>query len=217
MAHIIANPPYEELGQQLLALSLPKNMSITLSNPHHSIQIDNQHFCLEFNNSSWQKLLKSPHPLLKAIGKPTQVLDACAGLGKDGYILAANGHQVTSSEENLLLYSLLSQAVEQINMPLKWQVLHTKAQELFQNEFETIYLDPMFMTKSKAKPKQSMQIIQLIAQSTPFQDWNMAYDAAKKRLVIKHDHKSPHVSSLPKPSFVVHSAKKSRFDVYIKA
>ncbi len=217
MAIIECSPQYINLKKALLQLDLPKTLKVDLHDPYHVLTLGTQQLQLNFNTPEWQQLLNTKHPLLKAVGKPTTILDACAGLGKDGFILANAGFDITSTEENLLLYALLSQAVDHLKTDLNWKVLHQKAQLLFdQQSFDVIYLDPMFMTSKKAKPKKGMQFIQAIASANVFQDWESAYHAAHKRLVIKHDFKTSPISCLPKPSFNVGNAKKSRFDIYIK-
>ncbi|MDC3180552.1 class I SAM-dependent methyltransferase [Gammaproteobacteria bacterium] len=215
MASIESSPKYANLIPKIEQLNLPDDMHIMLQDPHHILTYQKQSLYLDLNTQK-QRLLKTSHPLLKACGEPTSVLDACAGLGKDGLILASAGFDVYSTEENLLLYLILEQAIKLLPS-LNWQVQHQKAQVHFvEQNFDIIYLDPMFMTSTKSKPKKGMQFIQTIATKTSFEDWNQAYHAAKKRLVIKHDHKTPPIATLPKPTFEVSSAKKSRFDVYLK-
>jgi 16S rRNA (guanine1516-N2)-methyltransferase len=217
MAIIECSSQYLSLKKQISQLDLPPTLQVNLHDPFHTLILDQQQLSLNFNAPEWQQILTTKHPLLKAVGTPTTILDACAGLGKDGFILANAGFEVTSTEENLLLYALLSQAVEHLETKLKWNVLHQKAQTLFSKPyFDVIYLDPMFMTSKKSKPKKNMQFIQSIASPTLFEDWESAYHATKKRLVIKHDHKLSPLTCLPKPSFSVSNAKKSRFDIYIK-
>lgn len=198
-----------------------RNSKVSFSFTHgspHTLEINDQIFQLNFNDTEYQQYLTSSHPLLSAIGKkPCSVLDAFAGLGKDAFILAHQNFTVTSSEINPVLYLLLSQAVE--NYPLdNWQVIFTNACELFQKDrFDIVYLDPMFTEKRKSKPKLSMQVIQQLVLDTPFNHWQQAYDCAKKRLVIKHHQRTPTIRTLPKPSLQISGKRNVRYDVYLKA
>ena len=85
-----------------------------------------------------------------------------------------------------------------------------------QQSFDVIYLDPMFMTSKKAKPKKGMQFIQAIASATVFQDWESAYHAAHKKLVIKHDFKPAPLTIYQNLASML-AIPKSRFDIYIKS
>ena len=207
---------YDDLLKKLKHITLPPNMTLSLQNPCHIISLDNSTFSLDFNTPHWHKMLNTPHPLLKAIGKPSSVLDACAGFGKDGWILANQGHTVTSCEQNEIIFTLLDQAIQHAPNQLQWRAENCDCTTLFSTAYDVIYLDPMFEKKSKAKPKQNMQIIQLLVDTQPFTAWEAAYKAAKKRLVIKHDNRTQPIECLPKPSFQVHNERKSRFDVYLK-
>ena len=103
------SPQYMNLKKSLLQLDLPKTLKVELHDPHHVLTLGTQQLQLNFNTPEWQQLLNTTHPLLKAVGKPTTILDACAGLGKDGFILANAGFDITSTEENLycIIYTKL--------------------------------------------------------------------------------------------------------------
>ena len=201
-------------------LLINQDLIIHLDKKGHSIQFGNQSMQLNYGLKEYQGLLDSPHPLLTAVGKTRgTLLDACGGLGKDSFILAHHYFDVTTCEINLLIYILLSQAVDQYTQqcPLKWQTTHQQAQNLMTpNCYDIVYLDPMFQEKRSAKPKQGMQLLQIAADKTPFQDWELAWKSAKKRLVIKQHAKSSIITALPSPSHQVKGKRNIRYDVYVK-
>lgn len=193
------------------------DMTIELGSPHRII-FQNQPYQLDFNTQTYQRLISNQHPLLSAIGKnPTQVLDAFGGLGKDGFILSHQQHQVTTCEINPILYLLLSQALNAYPGKLNWTIHHQDALCMMKkNSFEVVYLDPMFTDNKTAKPKLAMQVIQALASNQPFENWQTAYQAATKRLVIKQHQSSPTVSQLPKPSLQIKGKRSVRYDIYLK-
>lgn len=217
---IIAEAAFLNLKEKIEAQAiLPATYTLRLSHSQHRIETKNQQFTLNFNDKHHQSLRQTAHPLLKAIGKnPGKILDACAGLGKDGFILA-HFFEVVSTENNLILYTLLEQAIQQYihHTPINWKVHYTDCQEQLKTEtFDTIYLDPMFTLSRSAKPKLPMQMIQALSDDTPFSDWLSLYQAAKKRLVIKTHQRLPAPASLPMPSMTLNSGRNIRYYIYLK-
>ena len=213
-----------KLEQQLQA-SMQQNtdLTITLDERGHHIQYLDMDYSLNYQDFEFQKLLdKSKHPLLQAIGtkkRQQKILDACAGLGRDGFILAHAGHSITSCELHPILFVLLEQAIGKIVKlkGLHWTAVHDNCQNLMTpGLFDIIYLDPMFSATSKAKPKLMMQIIQQLAPKDPFTFWDMAWQNTGSRLVFKHSSKTPTIATLPKPRFQVSNERSVRFDVYCK-
>lgn len=186
-----------------------------LDNPHQLIMND-QAFTLNFNSPNYQRLIKQQHPILTAIGKkPISVLDAFGGLGKDGFILAHQGHKVTTYEINPILYLLLSQALANYSSKLNWEI-HLGDISHHLKEYDVIYFDPMFETDSSSKPKLAMQVIQNIVTDQSFTAWEQALSMATKKLVIKQHQSNPPIKTLPKPSIQVKGKRNVRYDVYLK-
>lgn len=191
------------------------DFKLILDNPHQLI-INKQTFTLNFNAPNYQRLIQQQHLLLTAIGKkPLSILDAFGGLGKDGFILAHQGHQVTTYEINPILYLFLSQALKNYSSKLNWEIhLGDIAHHL--KEYDVIYFDPMFETDNNSKPKLAMQIIQSIVTNQSFSGWKPALEMATKKLVIKQHLSNPPISSLPKPSMQIKGKRNVRYDIYWK-
>src|SRR3990167_2732906 len=102
--------------------------------------------------------------IAKAIGiKPKQTLtvfDATAGLGRDGFVLAALGCAVTLCERSEKVYVALCDAITRANQEPWFQALSLKliradARDYLShldknNYFDVIYIDPMFPERKKS-------------------------------------------------------------------
>lgn len=170
--------------------------------------------------------------LAKAVGiksghRPL-VLDATAGLGRDGFVLAHLGCQVTMVERSPVLAALLEDGLIRAgeNPELEDTVQRIKLVCLDSIEYmetlsddekpETVYLDPMFPERTKsALVKKEMRILREIAGA----DENdaalleAALKTAAKRIAVKRPRLSPFLAD-EKPSFSLKD-KSSRFDVYL--
>ncbi len=161
-------------------------------------------------------------PLARAIGikanKKIKVLDATAGLGRDSYLLATMGCDVLMLERSPVMVILLTDALNQTRH-LSLDLRQVDAKNFLQtdeaNEFDVIYLDPMFPEKTKkALVKKEMQILQKIigGDSDSNELFQLALKKAKQRVVVKRP-KSAAPLGNKKPSYEILS-KNYRFDVY---
>lgn len=115
------------------------------------------------------------------MGKTAKILDATAGLGHDGLLLAWLGAEVILLERHPILFALLESSLAQANLdPVltkvaqRIQVIHVESEhylaELTQDQFDVIYLDPMFpnrdanqkQEKKQAQVKKQMQLLHLL-------------------------------------------------------
>ena len=109
----------------------------------------------------------------KAVGvrKGLRVLDCTAGLGRDGFLLAALGCEVTMLERSRVMYLLLKDGlgraarhVELTNTSARIRLRHGDAKILIAElaaDHDVLYLDPMFPEKkSSAAVKGDMQQMQ---------------------------------------------------------
>ncbi len=170
-------------------------------------------------------------PLAKAVGikpgvRPT-VFDATAGLGVDGFVLAALGCQVTMCERSAVLGALLFDGLERAKQSastekivahhihfLNENSIHYLANTT--NRFQSIYLDPMYPhSDQSALNRLSMRIIRdlvgddLDAEELLF----LSLTKALNRVVVKRPRSAPRIGD-HKPSHVI-KMKNSRFDVYM--
>lgn len=168
--------------------------------------------------------------LIRALGiKPNEqhdVFDATAGLGKDSFIMASRGANVTMFEKNPLIFLLLEDGLVRANNDDK-TVEISKNMSLINTDFleytpankpYAVYLDPMFPERRKsALVKKDMQVFHLILHDTPITDENLmlqkALDIADKKVVVKRPIKAPNLAGRY-PNHVV-SGKTCRYDVYV--
>lgn len=155
-----------------------------------------------------------------------KVLDATAGLGRDAFVLASIGCQVTLLERHPVVFLLLQNGLMRAYQDPEigeWLKSHLSLYgkfniaELtdFSQDIDVVYLDPMYPHRQKsALVKKEMRIFQHIVgkdedASTLLEP---ARKLAKKRVVVKRPqyaeflgNVSPHVSI---------ETKKHRFDIY---
>lgn len=177
--------------------------------------------------------------IAKAVGissayKPT-VLDATAGLGRDAFVLATLGCDVTMIERHPVVYLLLKSGLycaqtdegcdEVADIMARMQLLQGNSIELLANWFDEgrsqpdiVYLDPMFPhSKASAEAKKEMKLFRTLVGADLDEDqlWQQANSIARCRIVVKRPAKAPPLAGR-EPSYVL-AGKANRFDVYAKA
>ncbi|WP_157981252.1 class I SAM-dependent methyltransferase [Aliidiomarina iranensis] len=162
-----------------------------------------------------------------------KVLDATAGLGRDGLILAHAGCEVRLLERNPAIHALLHQAVAHLQqfhgnehwsyqrvlvLPAGSLLDHEDAHAVFADwQPDAVYLDPMFPEREKsAAVKKDMQMLQQLVGADLDADGLLAaaLAIAKCRVVVKRPAKAPFLAGQTPSSQI--ASKKHRFDVYIK-
>lgn len=180
---------------------------------------------IDFNamNRTWpQKAIGYNHDLCKAAGirQRPQILDATAGLGRDAFIFAKLGCDVSLLERHPLLADQLTRAWENLEDPILKQRLHVYHQDalIFLQDcpmFDVVYLDPMFPENHRtALAKKEMQTLQSIVGYDPDSDQLLALAKTKatRRVVVKRHKRSPFLAGeAPDLSF---KGKSTRYDVY---
>ncbi len=170
--------------------------------------------------------------IAKAVGvqsgvRPT-VLDATAGLGRDAFVLASLGCEMTLIERQPLIAALLEDGLaraqrdaEVAPIAARMRLLCGNAIELMQQwqgeAPQVIYLDPMFPHRDKsALVKKEMRLFR------PFVGDDLdapellaaALQLASHRVVVKRPRKAPAIEG-SKPGYVL-EGKSSRYDIYPK-
>lgn len=171
--------------------------------------------------------------LAKAIGLQKQprlhVLDATAGLGRDGYTLAALGATVTLVERSHALVRLLQDAqaralADEASSAIaeRLTVLEAVSHDLLRSaaadgaSWDVIYLDPMYPDDGKtALPAKEMQVIRELTGGDADADSLLepALACARQRVVVKRPAKAPWLDNR-KPSLEFKGTQ-ARFDVYL--
>jgi 16S rRNA (guanine1516-N2)-methyltransferase len=160
------------------------------------------------------------------------VLDATAGLGRDAFVLATLGCDVTLIERHpvvcLLLKSGLQCAqgeVEIADIMARMKLVEGNSIELLADwltlgydQPDIVYLDPMFPhTTATAEAKKEMKLFRSLVGADVDEDelWARADALARCRIVVKRPAKAPPLAGKA-PSYVL-AGKANRFDIYVKA
>lgn len=170
--------------------------------------------------------------IAKAVGiqpgiRPS-VLDATAGLGRDAFVLATLGCEMTLCERQPLIAALLEDGLARAEedadvrpIVARMRLLHGNAIELmsqWQGEPpQVIYLDPMFPHREKsALVKKEMRLFRPFVgddlDATALLEQALAL--ASHRVVVKRPRKAPAIDG-PKPGYSL-EGKSSRYDIYPK-
>lgn len=168
--------------------------------------------------------------LARAVGlhkkKNLHICDISAGLGRDAFVLATLGAQVTLIERSPIVAALLAdgwqraQAAEWIR-DLSWRFIQADSRQYLQqlviNERpQVIYFDPMFPERKKsALVKKEMRVLREVVgdDSDAAELLGLALHTATERVVVKRPR---HAEPIPgfAPSFTL-TGQSSRFDIYV--
>ena len=165
-----------------------------------------------------------PTDLVRACGgqlEGRRVLDACAGFGGDGLLLAQRGAQVTLIERQRLVWIMLEERARHIasteticadaSQVLGDHATHPKA-------WDVVLLDPMFApTNKRALPNRGLQHLRELTEPLETEQEDLlslliqSRQRCNGRVVLKRRLKD---SVLERPDFQI-KAKSVRFDVYL--
>ena len=152
--------------------------------------------------------------LLRAcqISKSCTILDATAGLGHDGLLLAWMGAELTLLERDPVVYALLQSAHEHAMQDPRLQPTAARMTLIFddakhyftqlaKHQFDVVYLDPMFPVrhasqnaeKKQAQVKKQMQLLHQLLPEDGVMDLGdallaLAQDKAKRVIVKRPKH-----------------------------
>jgi 16S rRNA (guanine1516-N2)-methyltransferase len=182
---------------------------------------------VEFGSAAMRHRRRSGHNEMLGravgVGKKTglRVLDATAGLGRDGFVLADLGCEVTLCERSVVVSELLSWGLAAAG-PAAACRRAGDARELPESvlaEVDVIYLDPMFPQRGKsAAVKKEMALFQWLLEQDEGDDedelWRWAMAANVARVVVKRPPRAPCLAGST-PSHTI-SGKSVRYDVYVQ-
>lgn len=168
--------------------------------------------------------------IARAMGKKPKdnplIIDATAGLGRDSFILAALGFQVTMLERSPILYLLLKDGLDRAGKIQEFSgivqhltLICDDAKKWLQHTSQKpqiIYLDPMFPERKKsASVKKDMQILQdLLGKDHDSEAlFSIAKSCASERIVVKRPQFAPNIKEIA-PNYSL-SGKNNRFDIYL--
>ena len=164
--------------------------------------------------------------LKKAIGwqstKQKHILDATGGLGHDSFILALLGQKITLIEKNIGLCILIEEALRNLpNLPYfnnaknNISIINVDSRAFVSSaeNFDVVYIDPMFNSKKKLKRTKQMQF--LVSYLREYDDPSAEfYESNFKRLVIKRELRA--TSSIKDCSALSFKGTSVRYDIYLK-
>lgn len=174
-------------------------------------------------------------PLARAVGLSSNfkpgVADLTAGLGRDGFLLASLGAQVSLVERNEVVVALLSDGLARLQQQAEQDdglSVISERLSLYGGDSKTwlqcldashrpdvIYLDPMFPERSKsAKVKKEMAVFPgLVGNDDDAGELlELALNTACYRVVVKRPRRAPPLGAI-KPSFSM-EGKTTRFDIH---
>jgi 16S rRNA (guanine1516-N2)-methyltransferase len=165
--------------------------------------------------------------LARAIGlhkeRTLRVLDATAGLGRDGFTLAALGAQVTLAERNPTLATLLTDARQRARLDpataeaaARIEIICLDSRKLMgaPPKFDVVYLDPMYPGRGKtALAKKEMQLLRELTGGDADADELLAAANARRRVVVKRPKSAPPLAGR-EPSLEL-TGTQARFDIYL--
>lgn len=158
-----------------------------------------------------------------------RIVDVTAGLGRDSFILATLGFEITLLERSPIIYALLRDALNRARMIeafapiiarmqlIQSDAIHWLAQQTLFDRPDVIYLDPMFpIRKKSASVKKEMVILQeLLGKDEDSETlFRQALACAGKRVVVKRPRLAVNITETDKPNFSL-TGKSSRFDIYL--
>ena len=150
-----------------------------------------------------------------------KIWDLTAGLGKDAFIMASLGYEVTMVEQNPMLATILYYALNNNILPKKdLHLVYANSIDFLCSNADRpdiVYLDPMFKDSATSKAKKEMQLVQILTNNDNVSDdvelFTLALARASRRVIVKRDNKQCTLSNTPLPSYTK-TGKTIRFDVY---
>ena len=196
------------------------------------LELDGVKVTAQFDSAAMQHRRKGGHNEmlgravgLKADQKPL-IWDATGGLGRDAFVLADLGCEVTLCERVPALAWLLDQAVQAAKVSGAQQireaaermsVLAADSKTLRAPAGTVIYLDPMFPERKKAAAvKKEAAMLQHLAVSEDDSEslWQWAWDQPVERVVVQRPLRAPILGHI-RPAHTL-KGKSVRFDVFTR-
>lgn len=157
---------------------------------------------------------RGPMAIARACGARAglTVLDAMAGWGADGLVLAAAGCSVTMTESHPMVFAMLVDLLERSAPHVRVEL--GDARRRIPSGFDVVYLDPMFEPRRKtALPGKPMQVLRdIVGRDAPDVPAILALARrhARERVVVK---RHAHARAVGVPDWRI-PGRTVRFDVY---
>lgn len=196
------------------------------------LELEGVKVAVQFDSAAMQHRRKGGHNemLGRAVGlkagREPLIWDATGGLGRDAFVLADLGCEVTLCERVPVLAWLLDQAlqaaavsgVDQVREAAeRMTVLAGDSKTLHAPAGTVIYLDPMFPERKKAAAvKKEAVMLQHLADQIDNGEslWQWAWDQPVERIVVKRPLRAPILGHI-RPAHTL-KGKSVRFDVFTR-
>lgn len=168
--------------------------------------------------------------LAKAVGlnkgKTPRVIDATAGLGRDAFLLASLGVEVTLIERSPVMYQHLLDGIERARkagdifaeIMSRMNLIHANSIEIIPTlAADVIVVDPMHPPRGNtALVKQEMRILREVVGADTDQEelMKVALANARNRVVLKWPIKANPMAGIQKPTHQI-IGKSTRYDVFM--
>lgn len=249
LAILLSETYRDQLNQLARATGLPliNNEQFIPSIYPYTLQYQKNTLCLQESDSRSGPVLvdflagKSTYRRLKGGGElivkavtagvkqPLRVWDVTAGLGRDSFVLAAAGCEMTLIERSRIIAALLADGLsraeeegdEEVRAIIaRMQLKVADARDLLcsitnDDKPDVIYLDPMFpISKKSAQVKKEMRSFHYVVgeDATGEELLEEAINRVRYRVVVKRPKKSAYLSGKA-PNFSL-EGKAVRFDIY---
>lgn len=231
-------------GNKDQAVSLANKLSVTVSSEMGkglTVLFDSKGTSLSGKNLNFQADFEEmlhrltdgrlQHEMLVKASKSEEkgkAIDATAGMGEDGILLAAAGYDVTMYEQNMVVAALLKDALRRAkkhpvlkDIVSRMHLVEGDSIELLPkvlDEIDLIYLDPMFPEKQKSSlTGKKMQLIQQM--EAPCDNAEELFSAAlqvqAKKIIVKRPLKSEFLAG-KEPNHSL-PGKAIRYDIYVNS
>jgi 16S rRNA (guanine1516-N2)-methyltransferase len=159
-------------------------------------------------------------------GNTPSVVDATAGLGRDAFLLASLGAQVTLLERSPEVHALLKDGLararaagpEVAAIVARMTLLYGDAKDLLPGlQADVVIVDPMHpLRKKTALVRKEMRLLRQLVGSDPdaLELMQAALASARKRVVLKWPLHADDLEGLSKPSHQI-IGKTTRYDVFM--
>jgi len=161
-----------------------------------------------------------------ARGQTPRIVDATAGLGRDAFLLASLGAEVTLIERSLEMHALLAEGLaraqeagpDYAEIVARMTLLEGDGRDLLPGlKPEVVLVDPMHPPRGNtALVKKEMRLLREIVGDDPdaFELMQVALASASKRVVLKWPLRADPMRGLPPPSHQI-IGKSTRYDVFM--
>jgi len=222
----------QQLGLQFGSHQDAAGLILVVGEASAWLELEGVKVAVQFDSAAMQHRRKGGHNEmlgravgLKADRKPL-IWDATGGLGRDAFVLADLGCQVTLCERVPVLAWLLDQAVQAAAVSgvdqvraaaARMSVLAADSKTQRASTGTVIYLDPMFPERKKAAAvKKEAAMLQYLTDQTDDGEslWQWAWDQPVERIVVKRPLRAPILGHI-RPAHTL-KGKSVRFDVFIR-